>query len=220
MLADTARISISTLEKTLSRHRPVTLSTVVKLENALGINLKPRQTPNVVVDEAQQVAPVSMGSYSRPSVKWVEGRYLTIRPSFTDGGAVFAYLTAISWDEESGYLTFSESERSDSWFEQVGHAAISNLSGHVYLVTNSEGQYRTLTLGRCSKYNALMGMLSTLAQIQGAHGMPMTCPIVLVRLEDGDEPQLGKFISTDGDYTRYRKMIDYALAEEFANFRG
>lgn len=217
-LADAARISISTLEKTLSRHRPVTLSTVVKLEAALAIALKPQQAVDTGAEKTSQVAPSSLGSYSHASVKWIEGEYITIRPSFTESGIIFSYLTAISWEETAGHLKFWETERSDSWFEQAGDVAISNLSGHVYLVTNSDGQFRTLTLGRCARYNALMGMLSTLAQVQGAHGMPMTCPMVLVRLKDGEKPRLGKVEPSDENFTVYREMLDYALDAEFANF--
>ena len=40
-LADMARISISTLEKALSGRRAFTLATVIRLEQALGVPLRP-----------------------------------------------------------------------------------------------------------------------------------------------------------------------------------
>jgi transcriptional regulator with XRE-family HTH domain len=217
-LADAAGISISTLEKTMSRHRPVTLATLVKLEDALGITLLQREQAKQEPSELAQVAPTSMGSYSRTSVKWIEGQYLTLRPSITDAGSIFAYATKIYWDDTLGHLVFFESERTDSWFEQTGHVTISNVSGHVYLVTNSEGQYRTLTLGRAPKYKALMGILSTLAIVQGSHGMPMACPIVLTQMDDNENPGLGKFEPGDDDYAKHREMLDYAVAAEFVHF--
>lgn len=217
-LADAAGISISTLEKTMSRHRPMTLATLVKLEDALGITLMQREQARTEPGELAQVAPASMGSYSRTAVKWIEGQYLTLRPSFTGDGSIFAYATRIYWDENQGHLLFVESERTDSWFEQTGHVTISNVSGHVYLVTNSDGQYRTLTLGRAPKYNALMGILSTLAMAQGSHGMPMACPIVLMQIDEDEKPTLGKFTSGDEGYARHREMLDYAVAAEFVHF--
>ena len=39
-LADLAKISISTLEKVLSGRRPFTLATTIRIEGALGVNLR------------------------------------------------------------------------------------------------------------------------------------------------------------------------------------
>ncbi|MCR2379392.1 helix-turn-helix domain-containing protein, partial [Salmonella enterica] len=39
-LADEARISLSTLEKALSGHRPFTLATIIRLEQAMGFELR------------------------------------------------------------------------------------------------------------------------------------------------------------------------------------
>ena len=83
-----------------------------------------------------------MGAYARPAVQWLEGSYLTLRPSFSEPGAVFAYMTSISWDEAKSHLVFSEASRTDSQYEQKGFVSFPNLSGQIYLVTIFEGQYR------------------------------------------------------------------------------
>jgi transcriptional regulator with XRE-family HTH domain len=44
-LADVAKISISTLEKVLSGRRPFTLATTIRIEGALGVNLRTGVTP-------------------------------------------------------------------------------------------------------------------------------------------------------------------------------
>jgi len=90
-LADEARVSLSTLEKALAGSRPFTLATVVRLEDALGTSLRGKKlSPET---ELRNFAPDSMGAYTRPAVQWLEGSYLTLRPSFSEAGAVFAYLT-------------------------------------------------------------------------------------------------------------------------------
>ena len=96
-LADEARISISTLEKALSGRRPFTLATTIRLEEALGVALR---RPSAPAPAAAPIglAPADLGSYSRPAVKWIEGRYLTVRPSFGDRDAIYAYRTEISWE--------------------------------------------------------------------------------------------------------------------------
>lgn len=59
-----------------------------------------------------------LGAYSRASVSWLEGDYLTLRPSFGEDKAIFAYITEIGWDFDAGHLNFRERERSDVSFSQ------------------------------------------------------------------------------------------------------
>src|SRR5580698_6363315 len=87
-LADQAKISISTLEKALSGRRPFTLATTIRLEEALGVPLRHNPAPTPA---PEGVAPDELGYYSRRAVAWIEGVYLTLRPSFGDKDAIYAY---------------------------------------------------------------------------------------------------------------------------------
>src|SRR5438270_6177909 len=78
LLADQAKISISTLEKALSGRRPFTLATTIRLEQALGLALRNNHAPAAVT---HGVAPDELGFYSRRAVQWIEGAYLMLRPS-------------------------------------------------------------------------------------------------------------------------------------------
>src|ERR1700751_1627158 len=98
LLADQAKISISTLEKALSGRRPFTLATTIRLEEALGVVLRANNRP---VAGAEGVAPDELGFYSRQAVAWIEGVYLTLRPSFGHKDAIYAYRTEISWSDDS-----------------------------------------------------------------------------------------------------------------------
>ena len=99
-LADQAKISISTLEKALSGSRPFTLATLVRLEAALRIPLRPATHDETVS------APQALGAYSRAAVKWLEGDYLTLRPSFEVPDTIYAYRIEIFWD--ASHLAFRE----------------------------------------------------------------------------------------------------------------
>src|SRR6476646_6501093 len=90
LLADQAKISISTLEKALSGRRPFTLATTIRLEQALGVALR---NNHVAAAPTHGVAPDELGFYSRRAVQWIEGAYLTLRPSFGDKDAIYAYRT-------------------------------------------------------------------------------------------------------------------------------
>src|SRR3546814_3957716 len=82
-LADAAGLSISTLEKALSGRRPFTLATVVRLEEALGRPLRGGAAPRLS-SEPPILAPAELGAYARAGVSWLEGDYLTLRPSFNN----------------------------------------------------------------------------------------------------------------------------------------
>src|SRR3954447_23900589 len=85
-LADMARISLSTLEKALAGTRPFTLASKIRIEEALGLRQSagPSTQPSIA-------APERLGAYTRPAVRWLEGSYLTIRPSFGTEEGVYTY---------------------------------------------------------------------------------------------------------------------------------
>lgn len=212
-LADEARVSLSTLEKALAGRRPFTLATVVRLEDALGTSLRERRRTG----EATQFAPPSMGAYARPAVHWLEGTYLTLRPSFSEAGAIFAYLTSISWDDANSHLVFSEAARTDSDYEQKGFVSFPNLSGAIYLVTISTGQYRMALLNRPSG-RSLNGILLTLAAGEGAQLIPAAVPIALVPLDPEAGSDLGVVRAGDRCFEEYRGCVDRITQRDYARF--
>src|SRR5438034_2227663 len=186
-LADEAKVSLSTLEKALAGRRPFTLATVVRLEEALGTSLR---GPAARVETGTKLfAPESMGAYARPAVQWLEGTYLTLRPSFSEKGAVFAYLTSIAWDDARAHLIFSEAARTDAEYEQKGFVSFPVLSGAIYLVTISDGQYRVAILNRPSAAG-LSGILLTLAAGEGAQLTPAAVALALMPIA-GRQPVAG-----------------------------
>ena len=215
-LADEAKVSLSTLEKALSGRRPFTLSTVVRLEDALKTNLRGlRQPPQP--STGGLFAPESMGAYARPAVQWLEGNYVTLRPSFSEPGAVFAYLTSISWDEPRGHLVFSEASRTDSQYEQKGFVSFPNLSGQIYLVTIFEGQYRVALLNRPSG-GGLSGILLTLAAGQGAALIPAAVPMALLPTTAHPDAAVGVIREGDQCYDEYRECVDRVAGRGYALF--
>lgn len=213
-LADMARISLSTLEKALSGSRPFTLATVVRIEDVLGTPL--RQKPPPPVDAL--LAPGDMGSYSRPAVRWIEGSYLTLRPAFSQPRTIYAYRTEIFWDEVSSHLRFAESDRADSAFTQAGFVSMPNLSGHTYLVTSEEGQYRLIMLGRGTRERRMFGLLSTLQVGSGSQLIPVACPIAMVPMEQVPEVRFGLLGADDDLHADYREILDRATVSDFCRW--
>jgi transcriptional regulator with XRE-family HTH domain len=214
-LADEARVSLSTLEKALAGRRPFTLATVVRIEEALGTSL--RGPAARVETGAKLFAPESMGAYARPAVQWLEGTYLTLRPSFSEKGAIFAYLTSIAWDDGHAHLIFSEAARTDSDYEQKGFVSFPVLSGAIYLVTVSDGQYRVAILNRPSS-SGLYGILLTLAAGQGAQLVPAAVPIALLSTTARPDAKVGVIRPGDDCFEEYRACVDKVIERGFASF--
>jgi transcriptional regulator with XRE-family HTH domain len=216
-LADEARVSLSTLEKALSGHRPFTLATVVRLEAALGVLLRGGKAPERNPDSAT-LAVEELGAYSRAAVHWLEGEYLTLRPSFSEPGSVYAYRTLIAWDDDSHCLAFHESSRVDQSFEQHGFVSFPHLSGHIYLVTNVQGQYRIAILGRPSPQGALNGVLTTLAAGAGAQLTPTATPIALLPISRRTEAEFGLVRPGEKCHDEYAEHVKAVTERGYALF--
>ncbi|HLH98537.1 MAG TPA: helix-turn-helix transcriptional regulator [Xanthobacteraceae bacterium] len=215
-LADQARISISTLEKALSGRRPFTLATTVRLEEALGVSLR-KGEPELGAAPAN-LAPGHLGFYSRPAVSWIEGAYLTLRPSFSDPQAIFAYRTEICWDDGASSLVFRESDRVDAEFSQQGLVSVPHQSGHIYLITNRQGQYRLVIISRPTINREMFGIMTTLRVGRGSELMPVSGPIAYVPLAALPKVEFGRIPVGHACHQPYRKLLRRTVEEPFALF--
>jgi transcriptional regulator with XRE-family HTH domain len=217
-LADQAKISISTLEKALAGRRPFTLATTIRLEEALGVSLRNGSHNGArVAAAAAGLAPGDLGFYSRQAVSFIEGLYLTLRPSFGDPSAIYAYRTEICWDERLSSLIFRESERIDAEFAQQGLVSVPNESGYVYLVTNRQGQYRMVIISR-PIYGEMFGIMTTLQAGRGAQLMPVAAPIAYVPLEGLGDVEFGRIAADHPRHDSYRSYLRRTVEEPFALF--
>lgn len=217
-LADEAKISISTLEKALAGRRPFTLLTTIRLEDALGVSLRRSASAAVPATPRNGVARGDLGSYAHAAVSWIEGRYLTIRPSFGDKDAIYTYLTDVAWDDARSSLVFRESERLDTEFTHHGDVSVPNQSGHIYLVTNSHGQYRLIILTRPTINGQMHGILTTLQAGRGAQLTPVAAPIALVPAGVLDPMHFGRIAAGHPCYETYRQVLKRTVEEPFALF--
>jgi transcriptional regulator with XRE-family HTH domain len=216
-LAERARLSLSTLEKVLGGRRPFTLATTVRLEQALGVSLRKADAPAAIPANGD-VAPDSLGSYSRRAVARLEGTYLTLRPSFGVKDAIYAYHTVIAWDAAVPGLSFKEGERLDVDFSQFGEVAVPNESGFVYLVTNRHGQHRVITVSRPTITGEMYGIITTLLAGRGSQLTPIAAPIAFLPVKNVPNPSVGRIMSGDGNYEVYRKHLRRTTEEPFALF--
>jgi transcriptional regulator with XRE-family HTH domain len=218
-LAEQAKLSLSTLEKVLGGRRPFTLATMVRLEQALGVSLRkaPAEPEKVSVTNGD-VSPDDLGAYSHRSVAWLEGSYVTVRPSFGAKDAIYAYRTDILWDPAAASLVFQEGERLDAAYTQFGEVAVPNQSGHIYLVTNRHGQHRLITVSRPTIAGEMYGIITTLLAGRGSLLTPVAAPIAFLPVKSVRSPTLGRISSDDANYDLYRSHLRRTMEEPFALF--
>jgi transcriptional regulator with XRE-family HTH domain len=216
-LAEEARISISTLEKALAGRRPFTLATTIRLEEALGQSLR-QPAGQAPLPDLPRHAPDEFGAYAREGVSWLEGRYLTLRPSFEAAGAIFAYRTEIAWDAASARLVFREAERIDAPFAQSGSVAVPSQSGMIYLVTNWHGQHRLAVLCRPNIQGAMYGILTTLHAGRGTQLTPAAAPLALLPEDTAAETRYGRIAPHEPPYGPYRAHLDRVHEDGYATF--
>jgi transcriptional regulator with XRE-family HTH domain len=214
-LAEQAKLSLSTLEKVLGGRRPFTLATTVRLEQALGVSLRKEQD---ALPANGDIAADGLGAYSRRSVSWLEGDYLTMRPSFGGTDAIYAYRTEIFWDAAPPCLAFRETERQDAAYTQFGEVAVPNQSGHIYLVTNRHGQHRLITVSRPTIGGEMYGIITTLLAGRGSQLTPIAAPIAFLPIKAVAAPTLGRILPDDANYALYRGHLSRTTDEPFALF--
>jgi hypothetical protein len=208
---------------TSDTQRAFTLATTVRIEQALGVSLRtadgaPAEPAKAAPTANGDIAPDSLGAYSRRAVSWLEGNYLTLRPSFGEKGAIYAYRTEIAWDAAASCLVFRERERSDAAYAQFGEVAVPNQSGHIYLVTNRHGQHRLVTVSRPTITGELYGILTTLLSGRGSALTPIAAPIALLPIANIAQPSFGRVSEGDVNYDAYRRHLRKTVDEPFAVF--
>jgi hypothetical protein len=208
-LAADAKISLSALEKGLSGQRKFSDTAMIRMEEVLGINLRPQTGLS---------APDEMGGYARTSVAWLEGNYLTIRPSSKRVDDLFTYITDVTWNHDHSHLVFHEMARLDSAYAQKGDVAIPHQTGHIYFTTNRHGQHRLMLMRRVAKSGELYGLLLTLQQEKGAHLLPVSMPVVLLPVANlGETPSLGVIGPTHKAHDAYREILHRVVDGGFAS---
>src|SRR5882724_7174955 len=219
-LAEQAKLSLSTLEKVLGGRRPFTLATTVRLEQALGVSLRKGQdVPSAAAPTNGDISPDGLGAYSRRSVAWLEGVYVTVRPSFGgDKDVIYAYRTEIAWEAPVSSLVFREGERQDAAYTQFGEVAVPNQSGHIYLVTNRHGQHRLITVARPTISGEMYGIITTLLAGRGSLLTPIAAPIAYLPIKMVDSPTFGRVSANDPNYAQYRQHLRRTTEEPFAMF--
>lgn len=213
-LADAARISLSALEKGLSGQRRFSDAALLRIEHVLGVPMRED-------DAVSRTAPDELGGYARTAVSWLEGNYLTLRPSFKRAQDIYAYITDVTWSDERHQLVFHELARLDAAYAQKGDVAVPHQTGHIYFSTNRHGQQRLMTMKRVARTSELFGLMLTLQQERGAHLKPVAMPVAMLPVAGlKAPPSLGVISPANRAHEAYAQVLHSVVAEDYAALLG
>jgi hypothetical protein len=156
-----------------------------------------------------------MGAYTRAAVDHYIGSYLTLRPAFTAQGAIVAYRTDITWDEEWPSLLFEERERPDAPYSHRGRLYVPASSMFIHLVSLTKGAMRMVTVSQLDQAGLMRGIIATLNK-QRAVFVPVGAPIVYVRRESFAGVAFGDIKSANRQFAEYQQLLVETIEAGYA----
>ena len=129
-----------------------------------------------------------------------------------------AYLVTISWSEERKCLVFEEKSRFDGKYRQKGTVHIPFGTAYMNLVSSSAGNVRTILLSLPDSDDLMRGIILTLSNPKGSVYIPVAAPIVLRKLGNAEEPELGIITENHRCHGEYQSSLATVLTEEFGTF--
>jgi hypothetical protein len=165
-----------------------------------------------------RTAAKTVGGYMFDAVKHLQGDYLCVRPVFANPANINAYLVSIVWSDDQKGLVFEERKRFDAKYSHRGSVYIAFGTSFLNLVSASEGNVRTVLLSLPDSDGVLRGIINALSNPKGSIFIPASAPIVLRKLREGEEPDLGIISGKSGSYHPYQSLLATVLAEDFGIF--
>jgi hypothetical protein len=164
---------------------------------------------------SRNVAPVYMGAYTRAAVDHYIGSYLTLRPAFTTQGAIVAYRTDITWDDDWPSLLFEERERPDAPYSHRGRLYVPASSMFIHLVSLTKGAMRMVTVSQLDQAGLMRGIIATLNK-QRAVFVPVGAPIVYLRKDNFAGVTFGDIRSGSRQHADYQQLLVEAVESGYA----
>ena len=161
-------------------------------------------------DVVEAKADEGLGGYSRSDVSIYEGPYLFVRPSFKEEKVILAFQMSIVWDEATAGLSLRQAGESDH--PQSGAISIPKVSFHLFIYSSDLSCTRHLILSRLDAELKMRGLMLTLANTFANSYVPVSVPVVLMKLPNEDQSAYGRLDSNHAMYSRYKQEL--ALAEE------
>ncbi len=158
-----------------------------------------------------------LGSYTRAAETWLEGSYLTLRPSFKDDAQSLPIAQDTSGVRMGSICNSARRKRLDHDYTQFDLVSVPHQSGHIYLVTNRMDRCVVVVAGRPTIRGEMHGLLTTLRSDRGAHLSPVFAADRVSEDQGRWAPPSGVITEDHAEYARYRALIRSTLDDGFAS---
>lgn len=203
-------ISAATLNKCMTGKMRFSEKTISKIKDILALD---GESKSEEIDSYK-----NYGGYSKLQASKYIGSYVTFRPSFSDSGSFFVYLTDIIWNDSLHVLEFIEKNRNDSEHCQNGYISIPLETNYVYFIVNAIGNYR-LTISRRDIFSGdIYGLVNTLKSTNNGALVPVSTYIYMIPFEKCPHKSTGIIKLNDKGYTFFKDKIDKIKNKKLIEF--
>lgn len=218
-LISETKLSLSTINKFFIGE--YTEYTMVKIQDSLEKLTTKTQNKFEKINTIELVhSSPDLGFYSRKIALSYEGDYLTVRPSFSNEGAIYVYITKIIWSDEGNCLIFEEYNRVDAVHSHVGVVSIPLNSNFAYLISGEDGWKRICLLYSIDRHDTMRGVLVTLHNVNASINIPVCAPILYKKKSQISGGDVGVFERGDRKYESYKNELDINIGENLIRMYG
>lgn len=187
--------------------------TAQAIERALGIEY----AQEGALDE--RAAP-EFGGYSKFQHQAYLGRYIYIRPVFSNSDEICAFEMHIQWSNQNKCLVIKGEDETKNTV--LANICIPIESRYINFL-NIESGFSGLSIVSTIDHNGYMfGMLLTLGYVGGNNYMPACVPVVLIQLRQNQQiegAEVGRIFRDNASYVRYSELLGRVSSEGYGIFK-
>lgn len=205
-----AGISLATLNKCMTGKMRFSEKTISKIKDMISI-VDENNSGEIDVYK-------NYGGYSKLQASKYIGNYITFRPSFSNNGEFFVYLTEIKWNSEKNVLEFIEKNRSDSEHSQNGYISIPLETNYVYFIVNAIGNYRLVISRRDIFSGDIYGLINTLKSTNNGALVPVASYIYMTPIDKCPFKTTGLIKEKDEGFIFFRDKLEKIKRKKLIEF--
>ncbi|MGR9470669.1 hypothetical protein [Rhizobium leguminosarum] len=167
---------------------------LIKVEQSTGVRFQTRASNEFY------------GNYTFADLESYQGTFEYLRYSFQDETTIVCFSMRIDWSDEDACLRISHKGIGDSKFKQFGHISRPKSVPYIVILSNVVGHHSLTILGVKDFTRVMHGGMYAIAKIDDLNFAPRFLPVALCGTEE--ETETRDFKPGDGDYERYRQLIE------------
>jgi transcriptional regulator with XRE-family HTH domain len=202
-------ISESLLNKVISGQRIASPRTLLKISAKTGMQL----------GTIERKFQFDLNDYQQNDVKYLEGSFQTIRPSFNMHGHIHCFETLVQWDAAANCLIFCEIGNKQSP-QNMGYVSVSGSQKIIYFICVQKGNFRVAALSDAYEPGLFYGGLLTVASKTMASKIPAASLFVIRKVTSSDDIVRDTISQNHERFSEFDTLLRFTQSEGFFDFFG